>query len=412
MTASIESAVSSSGSDRRIVVSALGVTQIFAWGSSYYLLAVLAKPIAAETGWPLSWVIGGVSLGLLLAGLVSPLVGRTIERKGGARCSRTSAALLAAGLLALAYSRGLYGYLGAWVMIGLGMGAGLYDPAFSTLGHIYGQSARPLDHCRDAVWRIREHRLLAAPALLEARLGWRGTCVVYAFVQLLFALPIHLWALPRQAPSTMGSANEIVLTDAERSHLSHAWQGSVRAYRNSYHDQLRALDGAVGSSPEPAPSPWHWTFCGVAFGAIIGPSQVGARTVEMFVARFHHPIWTKLHRPRCVALGIALLSTGLPVISAALVLYGAGIGLVIARGTLPLAVFGAADYPAIMGRIARPSLVAQAVAPTIAAGLVEVVGFEGMLAALISIAIANALLSVGLFILLKIRQATHRHELF
>ena len=174
MTSSIESAVSSSGSDRRIVVSALGVTQIFAWGSSYYLLAVLAKPIAAETGWPLSWVIGGVSLGLLLAGLISPLVGRTIERKGGRSVLATSAALLASGLLALAYSRGLYGYLGAWVMIGLGMGAGLLRSSVFHLGaHLWAIGAAA-HHCRDAVWRICEHRLLAAHSASRSPLGMAG----------------------------------------------------------------------------------------------------------------------------------------------------------------------------------------------------------------------------------------------
>src|SRR4051812_9726697 len=49
----------------RVVISALGVTQILAWGTSYYLPAVLAKPISADTGWPLTWVVGGLSLGLV-----------------------------------------------------------------------------------------------------------------------------------------------------------------------------------------------------------------------------------------------------------------------------------------------------------------------------------------------------------
>ena len=154
----------------------------------------------------------------------------------------------------------------------------------------------------------------------------------------------------------MGSANEIVLTDAGASISEARGRGifaliatvitisSVLSTVLSVH--LLSLLQARGIGLSAA----------VAFGAIIGPSQVGARTVEMFVARFHHPIWTKLASTSLVALGIALLWTGLPVISAALVLYGAGIGLeFIARGTLPLAVFGAADYPAIMGRIARPS---------------------------------------------------------
>ena len=49
---------------RAVIISALGVTQIFAWGTSYYLPAVLASPIVADTGWSLAWVVGGLSLGL------------------------------------------------------------------------------------------------------------------------------------------------------------------------------------------------------------------------------------------------------------------------------------------------------------------------------------------------------------
>ena len=84
--------VASKAPSRVVVISVLGVTQIFAWGSSYYLPAVLAKPIASDTGWSLSWVVGGLSLGLLIAGLVSPWVGRAIARRGGRPVLAVSAA--------------------------------------------------------------------------------------------------------------------------------------------------------------------------------------------------------------------------------------------------------------------------------------------------------------------------------
>ena len=127
----------------RLVVPALGITQILAWGSSYYLPAVLAQPIAADTGWPLTWVVGGLSLGLLVAGLAAPLVGRQIHRHGGRPVLAASAALLAAGLLGIALAPNLPIFLLAWLIIGLGMSAGLYDAAFSTLGRLYGGSISP-----------------------------------------------------------------------------------------------------------------------------------------------------------------------------------------------------------------------------------------------------------------------------
>src|SRR4051812_37072536 len=122
----------------RLIVPALGVTQILAWGSSYYLPTVLAKPIAADTGWPLTWVVAGLSLGLLIAGLVSPLVGGQINAHGGRRVLAASAVLIALGQITLAISPNLPVFIFGWIVLGFGMSAGLYDAAFSTLGRLYG----------------------------------------------------------------------------------------------------------------------------------------------------------------------------------------------------------------------------------------------------------------------------------
>lgn len=91
----------------------------------------------------------------------------------------------------------------------------------------------------------------------------------------------------------------------------------------------------------------------VALGAVVGPAQVGARAIEMLVARYHHPIWTKCASVTFVAIGVSALWAGLPYIPVALAFYGAGIGLgSIARGTLPLALFGPSGYAKLMGRLA------------------------------------------------------------
>jgi MFS family permease len=110
---------------RGALVTALGVIQIISWGSSYYLLAVLARPIVADTGWSLPWVVGGISLGLLAGGVASPHIGRTIEHRGGRLVLSCSSILFALGFGGLSLATNLPVYLAAWLIIGLAMGCGL-----------------------------------------------------------------------------------------------------------------------------------------------------------------------------------------------------------------------------------------------------------------------------------------------
>ncbi|MGQ0675527.1 MAG: MFS transporter, partial [Rhodospirillales bacterium] len=119
------------GSRRWALIAALGINQILAWGSSYYLTTVLAKPVAADTGWSLTWVVGGFTVGLLAAGLVSPRVGREIDRLGGRPVLAVGALLIATGQAGLGLAPNLWFFLAAWVVLGVGMGAGLYDAAFA-----------------------------------------------------------------------------------------------------------------------------------------------------------------------------------------------------------------------------------------------------------------------------------------
>ena len=214
--------VASKTPSRVIIISVLGVTQIFAWGSSYYLPAVLAKPIAADTGWSLSWVVGGLSLGLLIAGLVSPWVGRAIARRGGRPVLAVSAGLLAAGLSALALAHSLPAFLTAWLLVGLGMGAGLYDPAFATLGRLYGHGGRSAITTLTLFGGFASTVCWPLSAFLDAHLGWRGVCLVYAGFQLAVALPAYVFVLPRepQRPAPL-SVSPILPTDPPQTRPIH-----------------------------------------------------------------------------------------------------------------------------------------------------------------------------------------------
>jgi MFS family permease len=351
-------------------------------------------------------VVGGLSLGLLIAGLVSPWVGRAIARRGGRPVLAVSAGLLAAGLFALALAHSLPGFLTAWLLVGLGMGAGLYDPAFATLGRLYGHRGRSAITTLTLFGGFASTVCWPLSAFLDAHFGWRGACLVYAGFQLAVALPAYLFVLPREAPrpaSPFGSGalpmpgvtsrdsrgGSLFLVLAATITLS-----SVISTTMSVH--LLSVLQAQGLTLAAA----------VGLGALVGPSQVAARAIEMVIARFHHPIWTKVAATSLVAAGLAALWSEAPIIPFALALYGAGIGLEsIARGTLPLAIFGPERYPVIMGRIAMPSLIAQAAAPSIGTALMETGGVSGAMRVFVAAAICNFILAVSLLLSLRRRSS-------
>ncbi|RZK97103.1 MAG: MFS transporter, partial [Methylobacterium sp.] len=136
----------------------------------------------------------------------------------------------------------------------------------------------------------------------------------------------------------------------------------------------------------------------VAYGALIGPSQVGARIVEMAGKGRHHPLWTLTAAMILVVLGVTMLAAGLPLVGLALVLYGAGNGIYsIARGTVPLALFGPERYAALVGRLARPGLVAQALAPSLGAVVLTHGGADATYTVLTVLALGNVVLALLLW---------------
>jgi MFS family permease len=384
---------------RALVISALGLTQILAWGSSYYLPTVLAKPIAVDTGWPFAWVIGGLSLGLFVSGLVSRRVGRAIERHGGRPVLATSAMLLAAGLFTLALAPDLPIYLAAWTVLGLGMGAGLYEAAFSTLGRLYGLNARGAITSLTLWGGFAASVCWPLSAYLVQKVGWRGTCLVYAVLHLTVVLPLYVFVLPREekrspeprphteaaeaAASVCPPSNKTLMLATFAGILMTG--GVIFSIWSVHLITILQADGVALATA-------------VALGALIGPAQVGSRAVEMALGRYHHPIWTLQASATLIAIGLALLWSRFPLLAIPLVCYGAGSGIwSIARGTLPLALFGPSGYAELMGRLATPSLIAQSVAPSLGALLIVSTGTSGTLAVLAGLALLNVALVAALW---------------
>ena len=376
--------------DRRIVVAALGITQILAWGSTFYLLGVLANEIARNTGWSYDWVTSGVSIGLLVAGAVSPRVGRAISKWGGRSTLGISAILLAAGLLLLGSAQSIAWYLVAWLILGVGMGCGLTDAAFSTLGSIYGEDARGPITALTLFAGFASTVCWPLSAYLIEHLGWREACFIYAAIQIGVALPVLLLALPRGSPippprDDEGARSGTTLAPGELSTFAllavvltlSAAILSMMGIHLLPLLQARGLELSVA----------------VGLGAIVGPSQVGARMVEMLIGRHYHPIWTMISSAVLVAAGTALLFAAFPTYFVAVVLYGAGNGLgSIARGTLVLALFGSSRYSVLMGRLALPILMSMALSPFLAATAFQAGGANLTLGLITLLGAANVLL--------------------
>ncbi len=374
--------------------SALGVVQILAWGSTYYLLAVLSGPIREDTGWSGTVVTAGISIGLLIAGLAAARTGRLIHRHGARTVMASAMGLLSAGLALMALAPVPAIYLASWGVLGLGMGAGLYDASFSALGQVYGAGARRAITQLTLWGGFASTVCWPLSALLVEAVGWRGACAAYAALHLTVSLPLCLAALPRAAATA---------TDP----VAPAAQGSVPSDRVFW---LLAAGGMLLSLVSAIVSVHLIVLlqargvpyaAAVALGTLIGPAQVAARVIEMAMGGRHPAAWTLLAATALVAAGVLGMRAGLPM-SAALIVYGAGNGIwSIARGAVPLALFGPDRYPVVMGRLARPALLASAAAPSLGAVLIDRIGPEATLTALAAVSLVPLCCAVALIALVR-----------
>jgi MFS family permease len=380
----------------------LGVTQIITWGTLFYPPVLTVPLIAREHGWSLTFAMGGFSLALLTAGLASPYVGRMIDRHGGHRVMPAGSLLAAVGFVVLVHADHPVGYLAASMVIGVAIAASLYDAAFATLGRIFGAAARPPITALTLAGGFASTASWPATYLLIQGVGWRGTYLIYAAVLTFVAAPLHAFALPRHQmksalPANMPSSQPVpVLPPRGWPFLLVAAGFAAYAFvPSALSAHLLAIFGRAGLDAATV----------VAVGAVFGPSQVLARIGELLFASKIHPLvmaWLAIGLLLAAFVLVGLFGVSVAVAAIFMVIFGMANGLLtIARGTVPLALFGAAGYGALIGRIAGPCLAMQAVAPLVLAFFAEHVS-DG--AALVLVA-TLALLALGCLLLLHRPQA-------
>jgi MFS family permease len=377
---------------RAIVVAALGTTQTIAWASSYYMPAILANPIAQSLHLPTSVFFGLFSGALLVSAVIGPWVGRLIDRHGGRGLLAASNLVIAAGLIILAAAHGIAGLVSAWVVLGIGLGTGLYDPAFAALSWLYGREARSAITGITLIAGFASTIGWPLTALLLHQWGWRVACLSWAGLNILLAAPLNWLTIPQRerAAARTPAAVQLPTPDPPRVAMpilafffSATWfvQGAMAAH-------LPGLLQAAGASSTAA----------IAAAALVGPAQVGARIVEFSLLRSLHPLTSARLAALLHPIGaIFLVVFGAPGIAAFALLHGAGNGMItIAKGTLPLAFFGPQGYGWRSGLLSTPARVLQSAAPFLFGLLFDRVGIGA-----IGLSAGLCLAAFGLLFLLR-----------
>lgn len=370
-----------------IAVHSLGITQITAWGTSYYFLGVLAKPMAADTGWELSAIFLGFSIALIVMGFISSWVGRLIDQFGARTVMCTGTVIVSIGLLMVSRTAHLYTYYAAWVVLGIGMRCCLYDAAFAAVVQVAPSRGRTAisyltlygAYASTVFWVIAHY--------LNVNFGWRETLMIFAAINLAVCLPLNWIGLtwresaapavdtapkPATATATPAAPEDPVLVGRQRTlgmilfALIMSMNGFVFGVVSL---QLVPLMEAAGLA----------TAMAVWVASLKGHGQFAGRLVEIIFGR-------NLKAMTIARIAIGVLPVALVILQLAhgqfwllvafTMLMGASQGVItIVRGAVPLALFGAQGYGAVLGYIATPILFVNAFSPTVFALITDWIGW-------------------------------------
>jgi len=367
----------------RYIIWGIGGGQILALASSYYLPAVTARQISTELEFPSYIIFGAFSVAIFINGILAPVAGHAIDRHGGRAVLCLSNLVIALCLVLIATAHGVVSVVTGFLIMGVGMGLGTYDAAFAALSAIFGKDARrPIS----AVALIGGFAISVgwiSTILLEDFLGWRGTCFMWAALNIAVGLPIHWMLIPAGAASEVAVARPGVAgggqaraepgSDADRrkNMLLLAFVFAVTlTIGTGMAAHLPRILALAGATPEGA----------ILAIAAIGPAQVIVRAAELTLLSRMHPLTMSRLAAALHPIGAsAVMLLGGPAALVLTVLHGAGYGmLTIAKGTLPLELFGAQGYGLRTGMLSVPGRFAQSAAPLVLGLLLDALGVQAL----------------------------------
>lgn len=365
-------------------VLSLGITQIIGWGTTIYALGVLAKPIAADTGWRGDLVIAGITVALLASGVVSTTIGRLIDRRGGRFVMCIGSGLVAVMLAGIGMADSLATYLSAWALTGLAMRMCLYDAAFVALVQITPTRGRTAISYLTLFGSFASSIFWPIGHTLGGEFGWRTTFLIFAAMNLFICLPLHWWGLSAREAGQPAAGAEAAAQVTTPATASPVLEGRAKTIAMAvFAVVISACAFVFGALAVLLPAVLEASGVSasqaVLLASIKGFAQFGGRVCDIRFGKNLGVLTVGRIAVACLPLSFAALLFGSGGFGWALVftlLFGISNGLItIVRGAVPLILFGPVGYGAVLGLLATPYLLTNATAPVLLAALVEQTGY-------------------------------------
>lgn len=384
----------------------LGFGQIILWGGSYFLLGILGKSIIEELKFSNQFLYGSLSLSILISGLVSPVVGKYINTKEKNYILLFAGVVMGIGLLGLSFSTEKILFVTSWVLIGLAMGGGLYDPLFASLGRKYGKSATQSIIQITLVSGFTTTLIWPLLTFLMQNFGWRVTCMMYGILLIVCIFPIHYFSIFQLPPreEKQKCKDNTNATSFKKDKIFYLllvnFSIGMMVMTGVY---MHLIDILIHH---------HITMVeAVSIGALLGPSQVGIRVLDLILPK-KTPVKTALISSITILIGLLLLLVHPSIAFLGVIFFGLGNGMrSILRGTLPLYIYGQNSYAIIIGKLARLPLIAQAITPLMSGLIIYYFKVHVLLDVLCLLAFINIIPMVILMKMFTVKSAVETKQL-
>lgn len=357
-------------SARSKTVASIGFGQMLAWGSSYYLAAILAPVMAHEFGLPTVVVFSMFSAALLVSAVLGPFAGKRVDRLGGRRVLQHSNVMFAIAHLVLSTAQGPITLALGWLLLGVAMPFGLYDAAIGTLVRLYREDARRSIVSVTLIAGFASSVSWPLTHFIEVQFSWRAACALWALLHLTAGLALHRYGVPNvlsaaQHPPAEATTTQVAPKPALLWLLAAIFAATGFVFASLAAHLPRVLE-VSGVTPTAA----------VAAASLVGIFQVGGRVLDAAWLKRLPPFVSARLATILHPVGAALfLIFGAPLATLFTALHGAGVGLMtIVKGTVPLVLFGPSGFGQRAGLLEAPSRVMQAVAPVLFSLLLNELG--------------------------------------